>query len=642
MIYLILEIYLRSLTYFDICIDFDAVQCAIGKTHLYSSTKCSEERKFIAELSGENQILIACRANIEINDDMQICCNHETRIINKFIFFEKWCCDPFGIHVKNIDNRLEIISLEMADEAKYLLSDLKIRLVPGKKLCHACNLRIKENLKLSKEHEDLNPYSEPLSGQTSTTACSEEVEHEIQLICESLSISPLKKSTRESNNRTEAKRKLQKITEKSKRNITKLLKLREDSEVHIQFDIHKFKNLILELKEKFDSSNYGCKVQILTMFTDIYSVSEIMNIFEVPKSIAYEAAELKKTKGILSIPDPRKGKKLPEDVANRVIAFYSDEAFDHVRILPGKKDCKSIRKNVHVQKRLILCTLRELFKYYKERYPNDNLSFSSFCRLRPKYCVEAGSSGTHSVCVCCKHQNTKLLLNAWAHNNLDYKEIIPKIVCNMNDHDCMLRLCKNCNSLEKLESVLINFVFSSSENLVDYDEEITYQQWTQTDRAELLTLRGTNEELLEIMLKAFHVLIPHHFVSKQQSLYLKERKLNLNKKTALVLVDFSENYSFVIQDEIQSRYWSKSTCTLHPTVIYVRNDDGEVEAKNMCFLTDDLKHDVGMVSKFQDYIIDFIKEKYPKIEEIEYFSDGCAGQYKNCTNFLNLCYHKKM
>jgi hypothetical protein len=23
------------------------------------------------------------------------------------------------------------------------------------------------------------------------------------------------------------------------------------------------------------------------------------------------------------------------------------------------------------------------------------------------------------------------------------------------------------------------------------------------------------------------------------------------------------------------------------------------------------------------------------------FSDGCAGQYKNCKNFLNLCYHKE-
>ena len=27
------------------------------------------------------------------------------------------------------------------------------------------------------------------------------------------------------------------------------------------------------------------------------------------------------------------------------------------------------------------------------------------------------------------------------------------------------------------------------------------------------------------------------------------------------------------------------------------------------------------------------------ITKITYFSDGCAGQYKNCKNFINLCYH---
>jgi hypothetical protein len=28
-------------------------------------------------------------------------------------------------------------------------------------------------------------------------------------------------------------------------------------------------------------------------------------------------------------------------------------------------------------------------------------------------------------------------------------------------------------------------------------------------------------------------------------------------------------------------------------------------------------------------------------KKILYFSDGCAGQYKNCKNFINLCHHKE-
>ena len=27
------------------------------------------------------------------------------------------------------------------------------------------------------------------------------------------------------------------------------------------------------------------------------------------------------------------------------------------------------------------------------------------------------------------------------------------------------------------------------------------------------------------------------------------------------------------------------------------------------------------------------------LSKVHYFSDGCAGQYKNCKNFLNLCLH---
>ena len=39
---------------------------------------------------------------------------------------------------------------------------------------------------------------------------------------------------------------------------------------------------------------------------------------------------------------------------------------------------------------------------------------------------------------------------------------------------------------------------------------------------------------------------------------------------------------------------------------------------------------------------DFIKEEIcPEVSKVHYFSDGCAGQYNNCKNFINLCLHEK-
>ena len=36
----------------------------------------------------------------------------------------------------------------------------------------------------------------------------------------------------------------------------------------------------------------------------------------------------------------------------------------------------------------------------------------------------------------------------------------------------------------------------------------------------------------------------------------------------------------------------------------------------------------------------FLREKFVKIDKIFYFTDGSAAQYKNRKNFLNLCYHE--
>lgn len=96
----------------------------------------------------------------------------------------------------------------------------------------------------------------------------------------------------------------------------------------------------------------------------------------------------------------------------KVVQFYENE--ENSKQLPGKKDVKSVRQadgtRKQMQKKLILCNLSELYESFKEKYPNDKISFSKFASLRPQHCVLAGSSGTHTVCVCTVHENVKLML----------------------------------------------------------------------------------------------------------------------------------------------------------------------------------------------------------------------------------------
>ena len=61
--------------------------------------------------------------------------------------------------------------------------------------------------------------------------------------------------------------------------------------------------------------------------------------------------------------------------------------------------------------------------------------------------------------------------------------------------------------------------------------------------------------------------------------------------------------------------------------------------KSFCIISDDTEHDVAMVY-IQHIFTDHLKLILPHIQKIEYFSDGCAGQYKNRKNLYNLCQHK--
>ena len=117
----------------------------------------------------------------------------------------------------------------------------------------------------------------------------------------------------------------------------------------------------------------------------------------------------------------------------------------------GKKDYISIQKGVHKQKWLVLCNLHELFVAFKERNPDVKIGFSKFCTLHPKWCVIAGSSGTHPYVS--THQNTILLVDAlnW---EVTHKDLVNKVVCDPSNCESMMHRCSNCPGTNTLHKFL--------------------------------------------------------------------------------------------------------------------------------------------------------------------------------------------
>ena len=134
-------------------------------------------------------------------------------------------------------------------------------------------------------------------------------------------------------------------------------------------------------------------------------------------------------------------------------------------------------------------------------------------------------------------------------------------------------------------------------------------------------------------------LTTHHFVAKAQAAFLKSAKLNLEEGTAVIIMDFAENYSFLVQDAVQGFHWENSQATIHPFAVYYRDEDNTVAHISICIISDCMQHNSITVYGFMSAMIKYIKTKIRELKRIQYFSDGCAAQYKNFKNFINLCSH---
>ena len=309
--------------------------------------------------------------------------------------------------------------------------------------------------------------------------------------------------------------------------------------------------------------------------------------------------------------------------------------------MPGRKDYVSVKQDgnrIHVQKRLVLNNLKQLYHEFKERLPSLKIGFSKFASLRPKQCILAGAAGTHSVCVCTIHQNVKLMFHTIKLPDLNtYHDCLGKIMCNPPSQFCCLGECPVCPDIHLFKEELLS---SLEKAVVD---EIIFKQWVSTDRSSLETFYLSAEDFVDLFCEKLEALRPHSFIAKQQADFFSTRKTSLKTGEVLVVADFSENYSFVLQDASQGFHWNNSQATLHPFVAYYM-ESNELRELSFVIISDCLHHDTIAVYTFQKSFINFLKTFLPTHlhpSKLIYFSDGAASQYKNRKNFSNLCFHQE-
>ncbi len=254
----------------------------------------------------------------------------------------------------------------------------------------------------------------------------------------------------------------------------------------------------------------------------------------------------------------------------------------------------------------------------------------------------ANSSGTHCVCVCTIHQNIKLMIVGSKLDKITkdtdyelntYSDCLAAVLCSSPEPDCHLGVCNKCQSLDRFKEKMLEILAEVA--------EIEYKQWTSTDRASLLAVTESTEEFVDKFCENLKQLKRHDFVAKQQAKFCSEKKERLADGEVLVVCDFAENYSFVLQDAAQAFHWNNSQATLHPFVAYYKTE-GELKHTSLVVVSDCLTHDTIAVHVFQRSLISHLCQHLGRTpSKVIYFSDGAASQYKNFKNLINLCHHQE-
>ena len=542
------------------------------------------------------------------------------------------CCNPFGLPNHNWNTRkksLRSVTSWMCEKAPISM---------GSKICDSCRKKLSKttvdaHVESDSDHE-VDVDSPEVDDSSEVYVDSAEAISSLNQCLAEIGETPFLKH--KAHQRHYPEQKIKKITDAMKRTLI------ADTECLGDED-----EMIEQLREKFVlSTSRSEQLQILTILPQSWTLKKIQEVFQTSDYMARKSKQLVRDKGILSTPNPKPGYSLPRHSVNLIKDFY--ESDDISRAMPGKKDFVSVRegeKRVHIQKRLILSNLKEVYYAFKDQYPNEKVGFSKFAELRPRHCILAGASGTHSVCVCTIHQNVKLMiqgvklsdLSASGITNLaSYQHCLSQILCNPPSPSCYLGSCSACPGIDTLRSELIALL---DENLID---NVMFKQWVSVDRSTLETYSTSTDEFVDMFCEKLELLRPHYFIASQQAEFYKDCKLNLSPGEMLVTADFSENYSFVLQDAAQGFHWNNSQATIHPFVGYYI-ESGEIRHLSYVIISNCLNHDTTAVYLFQKCFVALLKKVIPveqPIKKVIYFSDGAAAQYKNRKNFLNLCHHK--
>ncbi len=606
--------------------------------------------KSISQLDSKDKEFLNARTNHTFSDSDSICFHHEQILLIKFDKLQRKCCDPGNSHPhKAITRSLRAITPDILEMIKETHPGDADKTVIGQKLCVNCTL-----LYAPKPKKDKSSTDSTDSDSDKGTAQENRPEEEYRPAPEQMDwksfdetfgeigVTPIK--SKQVSSKPYLKRKVSQVYVKAAESIAGTLAIDPsdilDDKNEACQKCGDLEELTSNIKEKLQiTTKHEMKVCLTQLAPAKWTLKETMSKFGVPERLAREAKSLVKEGGLGAQPKKRKVRGLSEATQDKVVSFYEDD--DVSRVCPGMRDSVPVKIDgvkVRKTKRLLLANLKELHANYKALNPEYPVGLSKFCDLRPKWCVTADARGIHNVCVCEIHQNLKLMVLALPGDmkKMHYTEYLKLMVCDIENRDCMLHGCEECPGKEKVKEKVMQDLESYGYEDTD---EISYKQWQHTDRTDMVTVTQQISAFVDIFADKIEQVTTHHYIAKAQAEFVKKAKAELKPGEMIVVLDFSQNAKFVVQDAVQGFHWSNGQATLLPYTLYYKEND-EVKCDSLCIISDCLDHSSLSVYAFNKRMVTYVHEKYPEVKKMIYVSDGAASQFKNYKTIINMMFHE--
>ena len=291
----------------------------------------------------------------------------------------------------------------------------------------------------------------------------------------------------------------------------------------------------------------------------------------------------------------RNKKQVPHVTAKltkqKVIDFLMDPS--NSTCLPGKNDVVKVGKGVGNKKRIYILndTMYNLYTKYIT-VNKSKISLSNFQKCRPNN-IKLVDYRKLDTCLCHRHQNMQLKVDSLSCVGLNKK--IGDVMRTYTDDELKVKLSE-----------------------INTTSEIKFEEWNPVksvtkagkDKTEwkLQTVSLGKDEFITKFMNGMMELRKHSYRVTCILENIKELTQNLAEGEVILHMDFSRNYECVPLGETQEHFFNRPQVTLHPMVIYYKNDEDKLHHKSYTGVSDTRDHTAVEVITFCRALI----KKYPK------------------------------